>query len=104
MTRLNGYLHHIGASESDLCICGQVRETVKHYLFRCKRWEEHRVQMLAQTNTRRGNLSFYLGGKARSDSEKWAPNIDAVRATIKYAMATERLNTETEQATNTPQQ
>jgi hypothetical protein len=104
MARLNGYLHQIGASESDLCICGQARETVKHFLFRCTRWEEHRVQMLAQTNTRRGNLSFYLGGKAPSDPEKWAPNMDAVRATIKYAMATGRLNTETEQATNTPQQ
>jgi hypothetical protein len=104
MAQLNGYLHQIGASESDLCICGQARETIKHFLFRCTRWEEHRMQMLAQTNTRRGNLSFYLGGKAPSDLEKWAPNMDAVRATIKYAMATGRLNTETEQATNTPQQ
>jgi hypothetical protein len=30
------------------------------------------MQMLAQTNTRRGNLSFYLGGKAPSDPEKGA--------------------------------
>ena len=104
MARLNGYLHQIGASESDLCVCGQARETVKHFLFRCTRWDEHRMQMLAQTNTRRGNLSFYLGGKAPSDPEKWAPNMDAVRATIKYAIATGRLNTETGQATYTPQQ
>lgn len=94
MARLNGYLHQIGASESDICICGQARETVKHFLFRCTRWDEHRRELFAQTNTRRGNLSFYLGGKAPSDSEKWAPNMDAVRATVKYAMATGRLNTD----------
>jgi hypothetical protein len=58
--------------------------------------------MLAQTDTRRGNLSYYLGGKAPSDPETWAPNMEVVRATIKYAIATGRLNTKTQQAvTNT---
>jgi hypothetical protein len=104
MARLNGYLHQIGASESDLCICGQAKETVKHFLFRCARWDAQRTKMLAQTDTRRGNLSYYLGGKASSDPETWAPNMDAVRAPIKYAIATGRLNTETEQTANTPQQ
>lgn len=59
------------------------------------------MQMLAQTDTRRGNL--YLGDKAPSDPETWTPNMDAVRATIKFALATGRLNTETEQAANTAQ-
>jgi hypothetical protein len=37
-------------------------ETVKkHFLFWCTRWEIQRRQMLEQTETRRGNLSFYLG-------------------------------------------
>lgn len=97
MARLNGYLHQIGAAESDKCECGQATETVKHFLFRCTRWEAHRTQMLAQTDTRRGNLSFYLGGKAPSDPEKWIPNIDAVHATIKFAIATGRLEREVEQ-------
>jgi hypothetical protein len=44
--------------------------------------------MLAQIDTRRGNPSFYLGGKALSDLEIWTPNIDVVRATIKFAIAT----------------
>jgi hypothetical protein len=61
------------------------------------------MQMLAQTDTRRGNLSFYLGDKAPSDPETWTPNMDTVRATIKFALATGRLNTETEQAANTAQ-
>jgi hypothetical protein len=35
MARLNGYLHRIGATESQQCICGHVKETVEHFLFRC---------------------------------------------------------------------
>jgi hypothetical protein len=35
--------------------------------------------------------------KARSDVERWKPDIKAVRATIKYAIAAGRLNTEQEQ-------
>ncbi|KAH6667396.1 hypothetical protein B0J14DRAFT_676400 [Halenospora varia] len=91
MVRLNGYLHRIGTAESGQCECGQARETVKHFLFRCTRWEAYRAQMLAQTEARRGNLSFYLGGKAPSDPDKWTPNMDAVRTTIKFAIATGRL-------------
>jgi ribonuclease HI len=96
MSRLNGYLHRIGVVESDQCACGQATETVKHFLFRCTRWDAYRTQMLERTGTRRGNLSFYLGGKAPSDPERWTPNMDAIRATIKYAMASGRLDTEPE--------
>lgn len=35
MSCLNGYLYQIGASETDQCACGQAKETVKHFLFRC---------------------------------------------------------------------
>ena len=103
MARLNGYLCRIGKAESDQCECGQAKETIKHFLFRCTKWQEHRTEMIAQTNTRRGNLSFYLGGKSRSDPEKWTPNMDAVRATIKFAIATGRLEREVQQANNTQQ-
>jgi hypothetical protein len=91
MARLNRYLHRIGTTESDQCACGQAKETIKHFLFRCTRWITHRMQMLQQTDTRRGNLSFYLGGKAPTDPDQWTPNIDAVRATVSYATATRRL-------------
>lgn len=96
MARLNGYLHRIGAAESDQCACGQATETVKHFLFRCTRWDAYRTQMLERTETRRGSLSFYLGGKAPSDPERWTPNMDAVLATIRYAMASGRLDIEPE--------
>ncbi|KJZ68272.1 hypothetical protein HIM_12337 [Hirsutella minnesotensis 3608] len=38
MSRLNGYLYAIGATDSDLCDCGQAVETVDHFLFRCTKW------------------------------------------------------------------
>jgi hypothetical protein len=38
-----------------------------------------------------GNLSFFLGGKSGSDGEGWKPDMAAVRTTIKFAMATGRL-------------
>jgi hypothetical protein len=97
MIRLNGYLYRIGAAESDQCDCGQARETVEHFLFRCIKWTAHREQMLQQTDTRRGSLSFYLGGKAPTDPREWTPNVDAVRATVKYAIATRRLEAEPDQ-------
>ena len=42
-----------------------------------------------------GCLSFFLGGKSRSDPEPWKPRLSAVRATIQYAMATVRLSLDT---------
>ncbi|EMT69793.1 hypothetical protein FOC4_g10000257 [Fusarium odoratissimum] len=47
--------------------------------------------MLQCTEEKRGNLSFHLGGKAVSDGQKWTPDMDAVRATIRFAIATGRL-------------
>ncbi|ENH63725.1 hypothetical protein FOC1_g10000002 [Fusarium oxysporum f. sp. cubense race 1] len=47
--------------------------------------------MLQCTEILRGNLSFYLGGKSPSDDAKWTPNMQAVHATIRFAIATGRL-------------
>ena len=93
MTRLNGYLAKIGAAETGLCPCGRASETVKHFLFRCPLWTQYRVELYRQTDTRQGNLSFFIGGKARTDPDNWIPNQAAIRATIKYAKATGRLAT-----------
>lgn len=67
-----------------MCACSQVRETVEHFLFR-------------YSATRRESLSFYLGGKAPSDPKEWSPDMKAVRETIKYEMATGRLDVDDEQ-------
>jgi hypothetical protein len=93
MGRLNTYLHRIGAVESPMCSCGREKESVKHFLFRCRRWTSFRAPLLECTTTRRGDLSFYLGGKSPTNdkSKSWQPQLGAVRATIKYAMSTGNL-------------
>ncbi|EAQ90174.1 hypothetical protein CHGG_06793 [Chaetomium globosum CBS 148.51] len=78
MAKLNTYLRRIGAVPSDQCACGQARETVDHFLFRCKQWDKHRTEMLQCTDVHRGNLSFYPGGRSPSDDKSWSPNIKAV--------------------------
>jgi hypothetical protein len=92
MSTLNNYLYQIKRLASDQCSCGRERETVAHFLFRCSKWTEHREVMTRCTDTKRGNLSFYLGGKSPSDGPKWEPNMSAVRATIRFVMATGRLD------------
>ena len=91
MARLNGYLFRINAAETDQCACGQARETVDHFLFRCRKWTAHRTEMLQCTHTHRSDMSFFLGGKSPSDDQNWKPNLEAVRASIRFAIATGRL-------------
>ena len=91
MARLNGYLSQINVAETDRCACGQARETVEHFLFRCRKWTAHRTELLQCTDTHRGNISFFLGGKSPSDDQNWTPNLKAVRASIQFAIATGRL-------------
>jgi hypothetical protein len=55
------------------------------------KWTTQRKEMFQYTKEKRGNLSFHLGGKATSDGQEWTPNMDAVRATIRFAIATGRL-------------
>jgi hypothetical protein len=103
MARLNRFLYKIGAEESDMCGYGQASETIEHFLFRCMRWTAQRECIVDYARMKMGNLSFFLGGKAASDSDKWQLDIQAVRATIKFAMATGRLDTEhTEERDSTP--
>jgi hypothetical protein len=92
MAHLNGYLHTIGVADTDDCECNQARETIKHFLFRCTRWDTHRADMMRQANNKSGNLSFHLGGKEPTDPDNWKPDINIVLATIKYVAATSRLN------------
>ncbi|KAL3713814.1 hypothetical protein TMatcc_002519 [Talaromyces marneffei ATCC 18224] len=96
MTRLNSYLNRIGAAHSNLCVCGQASETVEHFLFRCTKWTAMREGMNQCTESKRGNLSFFLGGKTRSDSDQWQPDMKAVHAAIKFAITTGRLEPEPE--------
>ncbi|KAJ5557924.1 hypothetical protein N7513_003510 [Penicillium frequentans] len=92
MARLNGYLSQINVVETDQCACGQARKTVEHFLFRCRKWTAHRTRLLQCTDTHRSNISYFLGGKSPSDDQNWTPNTEAVRASIRFAIATGRLD------------
>jgi hypothetical protein len=92
MARVNRYLHRIGAAETDTCDCGQEEEMVDLFLFRCPRWDEQREHMRNADREMMGNLSFFLGGKTAEDGHKWRPNLAAVRAAIKFAISTGRLD------------
>lgn len=94
MARINSYLHRIGAADTDMCGCGQALETMEHFLFRCTKWGTQRESMQQVAQSKMGNLSFFVGGKAASDGPKWAPNLQAVRAAIRFAMDTKRLDTD----------
>jgi hypothetical protein len=95
MARLNSYLHRINAAPTDLCTCGQARETVEHFLFQCTKWTAFRMEMLQCTETHRSNISFYLGGKTPTDDKPRTADLSAVRATIRFAIATGRLGNTT---------
>jgi hypothetical protein len=99
--RLNGYLHRIGQSDSDLCACGVERETVPHFLFRCTRWNEQRRTLVEAAGARFGSLSHMLGGKPDTmDRENeaiiraWKPAIKIVKTVIAFAKETKRLANE----------
>lgn len=92
MARVNGYLHQIGAAEAGTCQCGRARETIKHFLFDCTQWDIQRQILRERAAGKMGNLSYFLGGKETTDQGNWTPNMKAVRATIKYALATGRLD------------
>ncbi|KID81208.1 Ribonuclease H domain protein [Metarhizium guizhouense ARSEF 977] len=102
MSRLNNSLYRIKAAPSRQCACGHEAETVAHFLFRCTRWSTYRTEMYKCTETQGGNMSFFLGGKGPADGSKWTPNLRAVQAAIRFALATGRLgNKQIAQTTTT---
>jgi hypothetical protein len=91
MARLNTYLHRIRAAASVQYACRCAPETIEHFLFTCIRWTAQRMILLQAINTYMGNLSYFLRGKAVTDGEDWTPDLRAVKAAIKFAITTGRL-------------
>ncbi|KAH7247499.1 uncharacterized protein BKA55DRAFT_490776, partial [Fusarium redolens] len=88
MARLNNFLYRIGAAESNTCVRGQAAETIGYFLFRIK----FNIIYFHPALLRNINNTSFLGGKAAPDGDKWAPDMQAVRATIKFVIATGRLD------------
>lgn len=90
MTPLNGYLHNIKATETNLCDCGEAAESREHFIFYCARWSEQRRILGIWTSGH--NLSPLLGGKSTTDTDDWKPDMEAVRAVINFTLANKRFD------------
>jgi hypothetical protein len=95
MTPLNGSLHNIEATKTNLCDCGVAAESREHFIFHCARWSEQRKTLGVWTG--KDNLSCLLGGKSITDIDDWKPDTDAVRAVIHFTLATKRFKHDTYQ-------
>lgn len=83
--KLRSYLHAIGAEDSDVCECGQ-KETIKHVLLDCRRWNKERQELrtTVKDKSRWGDMSFLLGGMVgaeRSDRKvyRWGGSVMGTR-------------------------
>ena len=94
--RLNSYLFKIRAAISPKCECGAIEESVDHFLFRCTRWREQRTKLQEiGITTGRWDTSFFLrelsGVTINRVKDKWRPALEAVTATLDFAISTGRL-------------
>jgi hypothetical protein len=103
ISRLNTYLSKINIADTDRCECGMI-ETVPHFLFLCLRWKNERQAMKSAHGSRYWEVSYALGGystverdgkKVDGEKDKWQPDLNAVKATIEYAIKTGRLQRQT---------
>ena len=96
--RLNHYLHRIKAAENELCEqCGRP-ETIHHFLYVCVRLTIERAELLQRAGIRGCDMLYILGGwfNERLDGprRRWEADISAVKATIAFAKATGRLQSQ----------
>jgi hypothetical protein len=100
--RLSQYLSRIGVVDKAKCICGNDEETIRNLLPSCPRWTDERRELRGTVGDRSGDISYLLGGwDPRKDArtgqfldgpkEKWKPDMEAVKATIRFLEKTGRL-------------
>lgn len=100
--RLNRYLARIGLAESALCECELCEETIRHVILSCVRWAEEREELRTVAKQRAGDVLFLLGGWGKKQDckgqlvdgpkEKWRPDLEVVKATIRFLEQTGRLD------------
>jgi hypothetical protein len=108
---LRGFLFSIRQSDSGTCTCGEETESVRHFLFQCRRWDHPRNDMIQAMGDRFGDLSFALGGRSGQvgtdgkpvdgDLSRWKPNLEVVRTVLRFARNTGRLTSETPRGADT---
>jgi hypothetical protein len=84
------------------CSCGDDEEIIRHLILSCPRWTVERRELRKAVGARSGDVLYLLGGYGlRKDvrtgrlldgpQEKWKPDMDAVKATIRFLEKTGRL-------------
>jgi ribonuclease HI len=100
--RLNQYLSRIGLVNEAKCSCGNDEETIKHLILSYSRYTEERRELREAVGARSGDVPYLLGGwSSRKDvrtgrlldgpQEKWKPDMEVVKATIRFLEKTGRL-------------
>jgi ribonuclease HI len=101
--RLNQNLYRIGLVDEATCICGEDEETIRHLILSCPRWKAERRELREAVGARSGDVPYLLGGWGSRKNvttgqlldgpkEKWKPDMEAVKATIRFLEKTGRLS------------
>lgn len=88
---------------SPTCECGRGDETVRHVLLHYERYAKARKTLREAADDRWGDASYLLGGRSgRKDvktgkfvdgpRESWKPNLEVVKASIRFLYQTGRLS------------
>jgi hypothetical protein len=98
---LNSYLVTIGAKELITCQCDMSSKETMTLPFECPLWEEQRRELRGRENERWKDLIYFLGARTErrtsdgqlldGEASYWTPNTKAVKRTVRFTLATERL-------------
>jgi hypothetical protein len=88
-SKLNTHLYEKNLTDSDLCQCGKSKETVKHFLLECEKYEETRDDMYRELDTAKiMTCEMLLYG---SDDLTLTENTYLFETVQRYIIKTERL-------------
>jgi hypothetical protein len=84
------------------CSCGYDEETFRHLLLSCPRWTDERGELRQTVGDGSGDVPYLLGGWGPKKNvrtgqfvdgprERWKPDMEAVKATIRFLEKTGRL-------------
>ena len=82
--------------QSEPCEHYHLTESIPHLLFTCSKWQQLRENMRGVHGKRYSELSYALRGCSDAERDgqlsKWKPDLKTVKATIKFVLATKRLD------------
>jgi hypothetical protein len=100
--RLNQYLSRIGVVDEAKCSCENDEETIRYLILSFPMWMDARSELNETVGDRLGEVPYLLGEwRSRKDvrteqllggpKEKWKPDMEVVKATLRFLEKTGRL-------------